>query len=168
MPEYVEKYFLDASKITDLDAKPRADGLFRIKHVPASFRSALASQNFQGIIAFRSLTLQAIEGFGMDRMEKLSQQLDRLDLFSEDQQDWASSIFADAQQLAFDSDGRITLHETLREHAQIDSTVAFIGRGPTFQLWNPDHFKTYQEKARERLRERKHTSLGSIISGGSQ
>ena len=134
--------------------------------VPASFRATLASQSFQGIIAFRSLALQAIEGFGMDRMEKLSKQIDRLDLFSENQQDWASSIFSDAQQLSFDSDGRITLPEMLREHAQIEDVVAFVGRGPTFQLWNPTQFKDYQEQARERLRERKSPSLGALISNG--
>ena len=135
--------------------------------VPASFRAALSGQTFQGIIAFRSLTLQAVEGFGMDRMEKLSQQIDRLDLFSEDQQDWASSIFADAQQLGFDNDGRVTLPEILREHSQIKDFVAFVGRGPTFQLWNPDHFKEYQSKARERLIANKGSSLGAISAGGN-
>lgn len=131
--------------------------------VPASFRSALSGQSFQGIVGFPSPTLPAIEGFGMDRMERLSQQVDRLDLFSEDQQDWAASIFSEAQPLAFDSEGRINLPDTLREHARITETVVFVGRGPTFQIWEPEAFSLYQKEARERLREKKACSLGSLI-----
>ena len=133
--------------------------------MPAPFRSVLALQTVQGIIAFRSLTLPAIEGFGMDRMEKLSQQLDRLDLFSQDQEDWSASIFADAQHLSFDSEGRITLTEDLKLHAELEDSVAFVGRGPTFQLWNPQKFTAYQESARQRLRERKVQGLGALTQG---
>lgn len=130
--------------------------------VPADFRDALRSQSFQGIVAFRSLNMSAIEGFGMDRMEKLSQQLDRLDIFSQEQDDWAASIFADAQQLSFDSEGRIKLSEELKIHAMLQDKVAFVGRGPTFQMWNPDLFKAYQSQARQRLQERKNLGLGSL------
>lgn len=133
--------------------------------VPSSFRAALAQQSFPGIVAFRSLSLAAIEGFGIDRMEKLSQHVDQMDLFSDDQQDWASSIFADAQQLPFDGEGRILLPDSLREHANLDEMVAFVGRGPTFQLWNPQDFQQYQEKARQRLKAQK-ISLGALRDKG--
>ncbi len=140
-----------------IDAKGRVS-------VPADFRDALKDQAFQGIVAFRSLTLSAIEGFGMDRMEKLSHQLDRLDIFSQEQDDWAASIFADAQQLRFDSEGRIMLSEELKIHAQLQDKVAFVGRGPTFQMWNPEMFKDYQNDARKRLQERKAQGLGSLTA----
>lgn len=120
--------------------------------VPSTFRAALAPQPFQGIILFRSYTLAAVEGFGMDRMERLSQQLDTMDLFSDAQNDLAASIFADAHQLAFDGEGRVMLPEALCQHADLSDQVAFVGRGATFQLWNPDHFKTHQEQARDRLK----------------
>lgn len=131
--------------------------------VPASYRTVLASQTVPGVVVFRSLSLEAIESFGMDRMEKLSHQLDQMDLFSEDQQDWSASIFADAQHLAFDSEGRIVIPESFCDHAGLSDTVAFVGRGPTFQLWNPEKFRHYQEEARLRLRERKLTSLGAVM-----
>ncbi len=98
----------------------------------------------------------------MDRMEKLSLHMDRLDLFSQDQDDWAASIFADAQHLAFDSEGRVTLTEELKAHARLTQNVAFVGRGPTFQLWNPEDFRIYQDEARLRLRERKGLGLGAL------
>jgi len=130
--------------------------------VPSTFRSALAGQSFQGVILFRSYTLQAVEGFGMDRMEKLSLQLDTLDLFSDDQNDLAASIFADAHQLPFDGEGRVLLPEALCAHAGLSEQVAFVGRGATFQIWEPDAFKHHQEAARERLKASK-LSPGGLI-----
>lgn len=130
--------------------------------VPASFRTVLAGQSFPGIIVFRSYVLQAIEGFGMDRMERLSAELDRLDLFSEDQNDLTASIFADAQQLPFDPEGRVTLPEAFCAHAHLTDQVAFVGQGATFQLWNPALFTQHQEAARARLKLRK-MSLGGEI-----
>lgn len=132
--------------------------------VPASFRTALAGQTFQGIVAFRSLALPAVEGFGMDRMEKLSQHIDRLDLFSDAQQDWAASIFADAQPLGFDNEGRITLPDYLCQHAQLTDEVVFVGRGPTFQIWNPQNFAHHQEEARKRLLAGRATSSFGALS----
>ena len=129
--------------------------------VPASFRAVLSEQTFQGFVAFRSVTVPAVEGFGMDRMERLSSQIDTLDPFSQDQDDWTASIFAEAQPLAFDGEGRILLPEKLIVHASLQETVAFVGRGATFQLWNPGLFEAHQEQARKRLLERK-PSLPSL------
>ncbi|PPE04000.1 division/cell wall cluster transcriptional repressor MraZ [Holospora curviuscula] len=124
--------------------------------VPASFRAVLADQAFQGIVVFRSLTLQAIDGFSMARMEKLSQDLDQLDVFSQDYEDWTASIFADSYQLPFDSEGRIQLPEIFCTYAGITDIVAFIGRGKSFQLWNPGIFLSYQQAARDRLKHKEH------------
>lgn len=130
--------------------------------VPAPFRAALAGQTFQGIVAFGSVSVPAIEAFGMDRMERLSQHMDQhFDVFSQDQDDWAS-IFADAQPLAFDSTGRITLVDTLRQHGQLTDSVLFVGRGPTFQLWNPTLFQEYQAQARQRLQEKRKQGFGPL------
>ena len=120
--------------------------------VPASFRTVLSGEDFQGIVAFRSLTAPAIEGFGMSRMVHLSQQVDTLDPFSQAQDDLTASIFADAHPLSFDAEGRILLTEPLIVFARLKDTVSFVGRGATFQLWNPELFENYQDTARQRLR----------------
>jgi MraZ protein len=119
--------------------------------VPASFRTALAGQNFNGIIAFRSFKLPALEASGIDRMEELSQRIDALPEFSEDR-DALSSILADAQPLAFDGEGRIVLPEQLCQHANIGENAAFVGLGRTFQIWEPDRFSAHQQEMRERAR----------------
>ncbi len=118
--------------------------------VPALYRSALQHQEFQGIIAFRSYKFSAIEACGIDRMQQLSNSLDSLDLFSDGQDDLAATIFADAQQLAFDGEGRIMLPEALAAHAGITENACFVGRGATFQIWEPKAFAAHQANARQR------------------
>jgi MraZ protein len=119
--------------------------------VPASFRSMLAGQTFQGIVGFRSYKLPAVEGMGIDRMQRLSESVDQLDVFSEAQDDLTAAIFADAQMMAFDGDGRIIVPPLLLEHAKIKESVVFVGRGATFQIWNPELFDKHQGEARKRV-----------------
>ncbi|HLF59488.1 MAG TPA: division/cell wall cluster transcriptional repressor MraZ [Alphaproteobacteria bacterium] len=120
--------------------------------VPAPFRAALAGQAFAGIIAFRSYKFRALEACGADRMDRLSRSMDDLDLFSQEHDDLAATIFADAHQLPFDSDGRIVLPEQLAQHAEIAERAAFVGRGPMFQIWNPEAYLHFQDEARARAK----------------
>jgi MraZ protein len=125
--------------------------------VPAGFRTALNGQSFAGIIAFRSFKSAAIDGSGMDRIEEMSARLDALDQFSEDYESLAS-IFADARQLPFDSEGRIVLPEDLAAHAGITESAAFVGLGKTFQIWEPAAHARHQTEMRERAK-RQGTTL---------
>lgn len=52
MPEYVERFFLDAAQATGLAIEQRADGLYRISSVPQRFRSP---------------TLRAVQRYGVAR-----------------------------------------------------------------------------------------------------
>jgi|GEM_PF-80758 len=118
--------------------------------VPKEFRAIL--ENFHGFVAFRSHKVEAVDCFSMERMEKLSLQIDEtLDPFSIDRDSLESAIFADAVTLRFDKDGRISLPEPLIEHAKLSNEVAFVGRGATFQVWNPKNFEQHQKKVRELL-----------------
>ncbi|MFO1189120.1 MAG: division/cell wall cluster transcriptional repressor MraZ [Alphaproteobacteria bacterium] len=123
--------------------------------VPAPFRAALGSQN--GIVVFRSYKAAALEGSGIDLMERLGAGLDRLELFSDDRDDLAATIFADCHQLPIDGEGRVVLPKDLLTFAEIADKAAFVGRGPTFQIWEPSAFARFQAEARARSRERKLT-----------
>lgn len=120
--------------------------------VPAAMRAALSEQPFQGIVAFRSFRDSAIEGWSIDRLTRLADSLDEMELFSEGQNDLAAAIFADAHQLPFDGEGRIVLPDVLARHAGITTDAAFVGRGGTFQIWNPETFAAHAEQARERVK----------------
>jgi len=122
--------------------------------VPASFRAAIGGQNFLGIVAFRSYRLPAIEAFSIDRMEQLSAGLDALDLFSDTQDDLAATIFADSHPLPFDSEGRVLLPEAFTDYAKLQGQAAFVGRGATFQIWEPKAFQAHQAEARKRALDR--------------
>lgn len=121
--------------------------------VPAPFRAALVGQNFNGLVAFRSYRLPAIEGLDMARMEQFSESADSLDLFSEEHENITATIFADAVQLPFDGEGRIVLPANLVDHAGIGETATFVGRGRTFQIWEPGRFEEFQDQARQRARD---------------
>src|SRR5262245_61477759 len=77
--------------------------------VPAEFRSALAELGFDGFAAFRSFRSPAIECWTPARLEQLTLALDDLNLFSEQQETLATTLFASAKPLAFDGEGRISL-----------------------------------------------------------
>ncbi len=125
--------------------------------VPATFRSALDQESFQGIVTFRSYKYNAIEACGLSRMQRLSESVDDLDTFSDAQDDLTATIFADSIQLPLDGDGRISLPQTLRDHAGIVDAAAFVGRGATFQIWQPAAFEALQSEARARVRSQKTT-----------
>jgi MraZ protein len=120
--------------------------------VPASFRAALTGQSFDGIVAFPSFVQSAIEASGIDRMESIAAGIDEFDPFSDEYDAFANAILADSHQLAFGDDGRLVLPEVLRDHAAIADQAAFVGRGPTFQIWEPGAFRVVQEEARSKAK----------------
>lgn len=134
--------------------------------VPAPFRQALTGQSWHGIVAFRSYRAEAVEACGMDFIERLNGSVADLDFFSERQDDLATSIFADSQQLAFDGEGRILLPEAFAAHAGIDGRAAFVGMGSIFQIWEPDRLEAHKANARQRAREQKLTLPLRPAGGG--
>lgn len=136
--------------------------------VPASFRLSLSNELYQGFVAFRSHKYKSLECCSYQRMQKLSESLDDFNLFSDEHDELAATIFADSHQIPLDSDGRVILPKALLEYADLTDTVSFVGRGSTFQIWNPAAFAMQQEKARQSLLEKKLTlRLRSSDSAGS-
>lgn len=88
----------------------------------------------------------------MARMEKLSTATDQMGVFDSELDDLSAMLFADARPLAFDVTGRIVIPEDLLQHAGINDTAVFVGRGNSFQIWNPSAFKDAQKKSLTNLR----------------
>lgn len=125
--------------------------------VPARFRAHLSQQAFQGIVAYPSHKHAAIEGVGYDRMEKLAASLDQFDQFSDEQDELATSLFADACELPFDGDGRVMLPPSLIEHAALTEKALFVGAGPMFRIWSPETFAVFREQARTSAKTKNRT-----------
>lgn len=135
--------------------------------VPASFRTVLSTEHFQGIIAYASFVHPSIEACGMARIESLSSAIDSLDPFSEEHDAFATAILGGSTQLLWDSDGRVVLPESLIEVASISDKALFVGKGKTFEIWQPETFKAYEAEARE-LALKKRSLLRSHRSQGNQ
>ena len=118
--------------------------------VPALWRVALSSPLFSGIFCYPSFDTACLDGMSLERLNRLAESLDRLDVFSIEQNDIAQLIFASVRQLPFDTEGRVMLPEDLMHHAGLAGEAAFVGCGRTFQIWEPAALKLAQDKARKR------------------
>lgn len=115
--------------------------------VPATFRAALANGEWAGVVLYRSPLLPAIVGADLAYMERHSNEVDEVASLSDPRQALSASILADSRQLAFDPEGRILLPADLLAHAGIDEHAAFVGRGKTFQIWEPVALEAFNAKA---------------------
>ena len=84
--------------------------------VPKQFRDALSGQGFEGIYAFPSFKNLSIEACGEEFIHRIVASLDDLDLFSDEQDDLASTILENSHQLPYDTEGRIVLPSVVLKH----------------------------------------------------
>lgn len=88
----------------------------------------------------------------MSRMEQMASATDQMGIFDSETDDLSAMLFADARPLTFDVTGRIVIPSDLLTHAGITDRAIFVGRGNSFQIWNPDAFRAAQEKSLNNLR----------------
>lgn len=122
--------------------------------IPATFRSALASEPFSGVVGFCSFRYACIEFTGMSFMETLKNRASSFDLFSQEHDDLTMAIFGAAQPLVMDGDGRITLPKVFLDYTRITEQASFIGVGDFFQLWEPGSLQSHLASARDRAKQR--------------
>ena len=111
--------------------------------VPSQFRSMMYGKEFSGIVIYQSSINKCIEGCSIERIQKLSEMIDDLDPTSKERDAFAAVILGGAAQLPFDSDGRVILPKNLMEFAGIKDKATFIGKGQTFEIWEPEMFNSY-------------------------
>ena len=103
----------------------------------------------------------------MERLERLSESIDHLDPYSEARDAFATTILGEAMQLAFDKEGRVLLPTELLEKAGITDQAVFVGKGQTFEIWNPGRFAEYSARARE-VAKNERANLRLSPKGGVQ
>jgi len=134
--------------------------------VPKPFRDALSDQKFTGVYAYPSFKYPAIEACGEAFIQRIIASLDDLELFSDEQDDLASTILENSNQLPYDTEGRVILPPALLEHADIISEAEFVGRGSRFQIWNPSAYELHNSTAFARARSRGVTLRLRAEEGG--
>lgn len=115
--------------------------------VPASFRSVLEPSG--KVVLYTSFINDCIEGCDTFRIEKMCEAIDSMDPYSGNRDAFATAILGGSISLSLDSEGRIILPESLLEEAQITNSVTFVGKGTSFEIWNPEQFAIYLREARE-------------------
>ncbi len=139
-----------------LDAKGRVS-------IPASFRGSLRARSHAmdaaseapatvHVVLRPSHKYPCIEAWPLDAFAALARPLDRLDRFSEEHDDLSAALYADAYPVDADKEGRIMLPELLTTHAGLSDSVAFMGLGDIFQIWEPRAAERRTIEARLRAR----------------
>ncbi|MDI2112498.1 division/cell wall cluster transcriptional repressor MraZ [Commensalibacter nepenthis] len=125
--------------------------------VPAIFRAALRKEHIKenNSLIFRpSHKMSCIEGWPLSVFSELTNSLSTLDLFSEEHDDIATTLYAEAWPLDLDREGRILLPDILKEHANLTDAVTFMGLGAIFQIWEPtaatERCKTARQKVQQK------------------
>lgn len=127
--------------------KNKIDSKLRVS-VPAQFRSVIAKSSFNGIIIYKSISNNCLEGCGIERLEDITQMIDNLDPFSDEREAFATTILGGSHQLSFDTEGRIVLPSELVKELNISKTAVFIGKGRSFEIWSEDEFSKHFEKSK--------------------
>ncbi|CAI3923433.1 division/cell wall cluster transcriptional repressor MraZ [Commensalibacter communis] len=133
-----------------LDAKGRVS-------VPASFRAALRKEQSKenNPLIFRpSHKMPCIEGWPLSIFSELTNSLNSLDLFSEEHDDIATTLYAEAWPIDSDREGRILLPDILKEHANLTDAVTFMGLGTIFQIWEPSAAAERCKTARQKVQQK--------------
>ena len=141
-----------------LDAKGRVS-------IPAPFRTVLRGEDGIAALVLRpSHKRPCIEAWPAKAFHALATPMDRLDTFSDEQDDLATSLYSDACPMEADKEGRIVLPESLKTHAGLRDAVVFMGMGSIFTIWEPAAAEQRRIEARERTRSRNYT-LPSALPG---
>ena len=82
--------------------------------------------------------------------KKLSDSIDSLNPFEEKRDIFATSVLSESINLQFDTEGRISIPESLLKHAKIKNIMFFVGQGTTFQIWEPKIFEKFKIKVRKK------------------
>tara|TARA_B100001123_G_scaffold370935_1_gene433731 strand:+ start:188 stop:658 length:471 start_codon:yes stop_codon:yes gene_type:complete len=130
--------------------------------LPSAFRNILPSKSKNEIILFKSLKFKAIDGCSYERINKIAERIETLDIFSDDQDDFSTSIFSEVTPTSLDKEGRFLIPDILKDYSNIKDQVTFIGQGHYFQIWEPNAVLVRQKNSRQRLINQKKT-LASII-----
>jgi MraZ protein len=128
-----------------LDAKGRVS-------IPATFRAVLGRDGFDGLYCYPALDRAAIDAGGQALMNEIAKLIEGHAPYSETREQCLVALYGTSETLKIDGEGRVVLSEQLKAHAGIVDTVAFVGLGHKFQIWEPQRFRTHLATATAAVR----------------
>ncbi len=130
--------------------------------IPAPFRAVLAQEGGDDIHCYPHLDYATIEAGGARLVEEIKGIVGRHPTGSPLRESLELVYFGECEKLKVDPDGRTVLPKRLRDHAGITETAVFVGLGNKFQIWEPEAYNKFRERAREQaLAHRRELGAGN-------
>jgi MraZ protein len=145
----------------------RLDSKGRVS-IPGPFRAVLGRDGFEGLYCYPALDRPAIDAGGSALMVEIEALIARYAPFSEQREQLALALYGTSETLKVDGEGRVVLSENLKRHAGITETVAFVGLGHKFQIWEPGRFQKELAKATEKVRALKEELSSQVAARNAQ
>ncbi len=120
--------------------------------IPASFRAALGGANKVYLMPALDKS-GCLEGGGEELLQYYRAIFARMAPGNPKRASFRAAVFSNIVELGFDSTGRIVLPKSLIEAAGLTDRVLFAGHDDRFQVWDPDRFAAYADKARDEAAE---------------
>jgi MraZ protein len=141
----------------------RLDSKGRVS-IPGSFRSVLARDGFEGLYCYPALDRPAIDAGGSALMAEIETLIGRYPPFSDQREQLALALYGTSETPKIDGEGRVVLSEDLKRHAGITETVAFVGLGHKFQIWDFGLFQRELAEATEKVRALKGELSSQVVA----
>ncbi len=146
----VLKYFTGSST-HKVDAKGRVS-------LPADYRKVLEGVGSSHVVVLPRMSHpDAHVVLSRAGYEKVVEQFEAKEVNEElspaDAEALALRIVTDARQIPVDDAGRMVLSRDLREQIGIGEEARFVGRGSSFQIWEPAKRAAYEGAAQDRSQE---------------
>jgi len=139
-----------------LDAKGRVS-------IPAPYRAVLARDGFEGLYCYPALDQPAVDAGGNALLNEIEALIAGYPPYSDERDAFTLSLYGTSETLKIDGEGRVVLTDALKDHAGIGETVAFVGLGHKFQIWEPGRFRAQLAEATGTVRALKK-QLGSRVA----
>jgi len=120
--------------------------------IPASYRAVLMRDGFDGLYCYPALDRPAIDAGGNALMAEIESLIARHPPYSEAREQLTLALYGTSETLKVDGEGRVILSDHFKNYAGISDSVAFVGLGHKFQIWEPDRFRAELAEATDKVR----------------
>ena len=133
-----------------VDAKGRVS-------IPASFRRVLeegdpdwrVGENPQLVIVHGLKDGACLEGYSIRSMEEVDDLISDLPRFSPEREYYETMMDTDSDYASVDENGRMVVSASLRKMINVTKEAIFVGKGDTFQIWEPSAYEAELVRIRE-------------------
>ena len=105
--------------------------------IPSKFRDVLSTKGRPTIMVTNDLD-PCLAAFPMDEWVEEEKKIKALPSFVPEALQYKRFYLSGAQECPIDRQGRILIPQSLREYAQLDGNVLFVGMLEKFEIWSPE------------------------------